>query len=58
MKPIRTILTILAGGYLGTIPVEFGQILISGLRKEVVLSFPYIIQSFEPRAGSILTSGT
>jgi len=36
MQPIRTILTILVGGYSGTIPVEFGQIPISGSRDEVV----------------------
>jgi len=36
MQPIRTILTILVEDYRGTIPVEFGQIPISGSRKEVI----------------------
>jgi len=36
MQPIRTIYTILVGDHLWTIPVEFGQIPISGSRKEVV----------------------
>jgi len=44
MQPIRTIWTILAEDYPGTIPVEFGQIPICGSRKEFVWSFPYIIQ--------------
>jgi len=33
MQPIRTIWTILVQDLPGTIPVEFGQIPISGLRK-------------------------
>jgi len=56
MQPIRTIWTILVGDHPGTIPVEFGQIPISGSRKDVVWSFPYIIQcnlrggvNFDPR---------
>jgi len=32
MQPIKTIWRILVGDYPGTIPVKFGQILISGLR--------------------------
>jgi len=32
MQPIRTIWTILVGDHTGTIPVEFGQIPISGLK--------------------------
>jgi len=36
MQPIRTILTILVGDHPGTIPVELGQIPISGSREEVV----------------------
>ena len=41
----------------GTIPVEFGQIPISGLREEVVCSFPYVNQCkiVTPGAGSVLT---
>jgi len=31
------------GDHPGTIPVEFGKIPISGIRAEVVCSFPYII---------------
>ena len=44
MQPIRTIQTISVGDHSGTIPVESGQIPISGSREEVVWSFPYIIQ--------------
>jgi len=44
MQLIRTIWTILVRDHPGTIPVEFGQIPISGLSKEVVWRFPYIIQ--------------
>jgi len=36
MQPIRTIWTILVGDHPGTIPVQFGQILISGSREDVV----------------------
>jgi len=36
MQPIRTIWTILVGDHPGTIPVEFGQITISGSREDVV----------------------
>jgi len=45
--------------YPRTIPVEFGQIPISGSRQEVILSFPYIIQCkiVTHGAGSILTPG-
>jgi len=59
MQPIRTIWTIFVEDYPGTIPVEFGKIPISGSRKEVVCSFPYIIQCkiVIPGAGSILTPG-
>jgi len=32
------------GDHQGTIPVEFGQVSISGSKKEVVRRFPYIIQ--------------
>jgi len=34
MQQIRTILTISTGDHPGTIPVEFGQIPISGSREE------------------------
>jgi len=53
MQPIRTIWTISVKGHTGTIPVEFGQIPISGSREEVVCSFPYIIQCkiVNPRGG-------
>jgi len=44
MRQIRTIWTISVGVHTGTILVEFGQITISGLREEVVWTFPYIIQ--------------
>jgi len=59
MQPIRTIWTILVGDQPGTIPVKFGQIPISGSRKDVVWTFPYIIQCkiVTPQAGSILTPG-
>jgi len=36
MQPIRTILTILVGDHTATIPVEFGQIIISDLRDDAV----------------------
>jgi len=36
-------MTYFLGDHPGTIPVEFGQIPISGSREEVVCSFPYII---------------
>jgi len=59
MQPIRTIWIILIGDHPGTIPVEFGQITISGSREDVVWTFPFIIQCqiVTPDAGSILTSG-
>jgi len=59
MQPIKTIWTILVGDHQGTIPVEFGQITISGSREDVVWTFPYIIQCkiVTPGAGSILTLG-
>jgi len=59
MQPIKTIWTISVEDHPGTIPVEFGQISISGSREEVVCSFPYIIQCkiVTPGAGSILTPG-
>ena len=44
MQPIRTIWTILVGDHPGTIPVEFGQITMSGSREDVVWTFSYIIQ--------------
>jgi len=44
MQPLKTIWTILVGDHLGTIPVEFGQITISGSREDVVWTFSYIIQ--------------
>ena len=44
MQAIRTIYTILVEDHPETIPVEFGQIPISGSREEVIWSFPYIIQ--------------
>jgi len=62
MQLIRTIWTILVGDHPGTIPVEFGQIPISGSRQDVIWSFPYIMQckivTPPPKAGSILTPGT
>jgi len=59
MQPIETVWTILVGDHSGIIPREFGQIPISGLEKEVVWSFPYIIQCkiVTPGAGSTLTPG-
>ena len=59
MQPIKIIWTILVGDYPGTIPVQFGQITISGSREDVVWTFPYIIQCkiVTPGAGSILTPG-
>jgi len=59
MQPIITIWTILVWDDQGTIPVEFGQIPISGSREEVVWSFPYIIQCkfVTPGAGSIWPQG-
>jgi len=53
MQPIRTIWTILVEDHPGTIPVEFGQIPISGSREEVIWSFPYIIQctNCDPQGG-------
>jgi len=58
MQLIRTIWTEVED-HPGTIPVEFGQIPISGSREEVVWSFPYIIQCkiVTPGARSILTPG-
>jgi len=44
IQPIRTIWTTLVGDHPGTLPVEFGQITISGLREDVVWTFPNIIQ--------------
>ena len=59
MQPIKTIWTILVEDYPGTIPVEFGQITISGSREDVVWTFPYIMQCkiVTPGAESILTPG-
>ena len=59
MQPIRTIWTILVGDHPGIIPVEFGQIPISGSREEVIWSFPYInlCKIVTHGAGSILTPG-
>ena len=56
MQPIRTIWTILVGDHPGTIPVEFGQITISGSRDNAVWTFPHLIQCeiVTPGAGSIL----
>jgi len=45
MQPIKTIWTISVGDHPGTIPVEFGQIPISGSKEEVVWTIPDIIQS-------------
>jgi len=59
MKPIRTIWKNLVGDQPGIIPAEFGQIPISGLKEEVVWSFPYIIQCkiVTPGPSSMLTRG-
>jgi len=59
MQPIRTIWTILVEDHPGTIPAEFGQIPISGSRKEVIWSFPLINQCkiVKPELWSILTPG-
>jgi len=58
MQPIKTIWIILVGDHPGIIPVEFGQILISGSREEVVWSFPHIIHIIVThRPSSILTPG-
>jgi len=43
MQPIRTIWTNFVEDHPGIIPVEFGQITISGSREDVVWSFSYII---------------
>ena len=53
----RSDFNILVGDHLGAIPVEFGQIPISGSREEVVLKFSYIIQCkiATPGSGSMLT---
>jgi len=59
MQTIRTIWTIFVGDYPGTIPVQFGQIIISGSREEVVWTFPNLMQCkiVTPGAGTILTPG-
>ena len=59
MQPIITIWTISVRNQPGTIPVEFGKIPVSGSSKEVVSSFPFIIQCkiVTPGVGSILTQG-
>ena len=59
MQLTVTVWTTLIGDHPGTIPVEFGQISISGPREDVVWSIPYIIQCkiVTPGAGSILTPG-
>jgi len=59
MQPTGTVWTTLIGDQPGTIPVKFGQIPISGLKEDVVWSFPTIIQCqiVTPGAGSILTPG-
>jgi len=44
MQSIITVLTTLVGDPQGIISVEFGQIPISGLREDVVWSFPYICE--------------
>ena len=57
MQPTKTIWTILVEDHPGAIPVECGQIPISGSRYKVIWRFPYIIQGkiVSPRAESILT---
>jgi len=59
MQPTGTVWTNLIGDHPGIIPVEFGQITISGLREDVSWSFPYINQCkiVTPWAVSILTPG-
>jgi len=59
MQAIRTIWTILVGDQPGTIPIQFGQIPISGKKEDVVQTLPYIIQCkiVTPGAGSILIPG-
>jgi len=59
MQPIRTTWLILVGEHPGTIPVEFGQITISGSREDIVWTFPSIIQCkiVTTGAGLILTPG-
>ena len=56
MQPIKTIWTISVGEHPRSIPVEFGQITISGSREDVVWTFPYTFQYkiVTPWAGSIL----
>jgi len=44
MQLVRTIWTSLVGDHPWPIPVEFGQIPISGSRQDAIWSFPYIIQ--------------
>jgi len=53
MQPTGTVWTTLIGDHPGIIPVKFGQIPISGLREDVVWSFPYKIQCkiVTPRGG-------
>ena len=55
----RTIWIIFVGDNPGTIPVQFGQIPISGSREEVVWTFPYIIQCkiVTPRRGQFWPQG-
>ena len=48
MQPIRTIWTILVGDQPGTIPVEFGQITISGSREDVVWKLHFENLLFDP----------
>jgi len=59
MQPIITIWIISVGDHTGIIPAEFGQIPISGSRKEVVWSFTYIIQCkiVTPGPSLVLTPG-
>jgi len=59
MQPTETVWKILIGDHPWIIPVKFGEIPISGLREDVVWSFPYIIQCkiVTPGAGSILNPG-
>jgi len=59
MQLIKTIWNILLGDNPGIIPAAFGQIPISGSRKEVVWTFPYInhCKIVTPGPSSILNPG-
>ena len=59
MQPNRTVWKKLVEDHPGIIPVDFGQISISGSREKVVWNFPCIIpfKTVTPGPRSILTPG-